>query len=90
MVSHGHIFVGGKRVTVPSYQVVIGDIISVRPNSKEKGLFIGITERLENYSAPKWLSFDEKKLDGSVLSLPDLSTADASIDLDLVLEFYSR
>jgi len=90
MVSHGHITVNGRRVTVPSYKIGMKDVISVRPNSKEKGLFIDLEKRLKDHSVPKWLSFDEKKLEGKMLSLPELTVADSSLDLDLVLEFYSR
>ncbi|MCW9054748.1 MAG: 30S ribosomal protein S4 [Candidatus Pacebacteria bacterium] len=90
IVSHGHITVNGKRMTVPSYTVSVGDVVTVRVNSKEKGLFTDLEERLKNYTAPKWLSFDEKKLEGTVVALPEFSGADASIDMGLVLEFYSR
>ncbi|MFC1731750.1 30S ribosomal protein S4 [candidate division KSB1 bacterium] len=90
MVSHGHIMVNGRRVTIPSYKIGMKDVISVRENSKDKGLFIGLEERLKEHSAPKWLSFDAKKLEGKMLTLPELTVADASLDLDLVLEFYSR
>ena len=90
MVSHGHIMVNGRRVTIPSYKVEMKDAVSVRPNSKEKGLFINLEERLKNHSAPKWISFDAKKLEGKMTALPEIETADASLDLDLVLEFYSR
>ena len=49
MVSHGHIMINGRRVTIPSYRVGTKDVISVRENSKEKGLFIEIVaERFVN------------------------------------------
>ncbi|MEX0652327.1 MAG: 30S ribosomal protein S4 [Candidatus Paceibacterota bacterium] len=90
MVSHGHIMVNGKRVTVPSYKVGMKDVVSVRENSKEKGLFVGFEERFKEHSVPTWLSFDAKKQEGKMSTLPELTVADASLDLDLVLEFYSR
>lgn len=90
MVSHGHIMINERRVTIPSYKIGMKDVISIRQNSKEKGLFINLEERLKDYSIPKWLSFDAGKLKGSMSSLPELEFADASLDLDLVLEFYSR
>lgn len=61
MVSHGHIMINGRRVTIPSYKVGMKDIISVRPISREKGLFASFEERFKDHSVPKWLSFDEKK-----------------------------
>lgn len=90
MVSHGHILVNGRRVTIPSYRTSVNDVVSVRENSRGKGLFAGIEQKLENRTPVSWLSFDEKKLEGTVVSLPELSAADASLDLTMVFEFYSR
>lgn len=90
MTSHGHIMVNGRRVTIPSYKIGIKDTISVRPQSKEKGLFAGFEEYSKGYKTPVWLSFDIKKLEGKMVTLPELESADASVDLDLVLEYYSR
>ncbi|HEC32683.1 MAG TPA: 30S ribosomal protein S4 [Candidatus Kaiserbacteria bacterium] len=90
VVSHGHIMVNGRRVTIPSYKIGIKDVISVRENSKDKGLFIDLEERLKNNTVPKWLIFDSKKLEGKMSSLPDFGVADISLDFDLVLESYSR
>lgn len=90
LVSHGHVLVNGRRINVPSHRVSVNDIISVRPNSKEKGIFTDLEERLKNYSAPKWLAYDAKKFEGTVVALPEFADADASLDLGLVLEFYSR
>ena len=90
VVSHGHIMVNGQRVTIPSFKVGMKDIVAVRTNSKEKGILADLEERLKDYSVPKWLSFDAKKLEGKMSTYPELSDADASLDLDLVLEFYSR
>ena len=38
-VSHGHIFVNGKKVTIPSYRIKVGDEISVRTQSSQKAIF---------------------------------------------------
>jgi len=90
MVSHGHILVNGLRVTVPSYKIGLKDCISVRQNSREKVIFIDLEDRLKNNLMPAWLSFDTKVLEGKMITNPELSSADASLNLDLVLEFYSR
>ncbi len=90
MTSHGHIMINGRRVTIPSYKIGMKDVITVRPQSKEKGLFAGLEEYLKGHSTPAWISFDEKNLEGKMTTFPELETADASLDLDLVLEYYSR
>src|SRR5690606_38542809 len=70
MVGHGHVLVNGKKVNIPSYTVSVGDVISIRPQSQKKGLFIDLAERMKNYSVPTWLIFDEKKMEGKVKEIP--------------------
>lgn len=90
IVSHGHILVNGRRVTIPSFQVSVSDVITVREGSRGKGLFAGLEERMKSYTQPAWFSFDEKKFEGTMTSLPALNASDASLDLKMVFEFYSR
>lgn len=88
MVSHGHFIVNDKKVTIPSYEVKQGDLIKIREGSKGKKLFEGIVEKNKEYVAPKWVSFDWSKMEGKILAKP-LRT-ETFIDLNSVLEFYSR
>ena len=64
MVSHGHILVNGKRMTVPSHKVKVDDVISVREGSRQSIIFTNLAENFEAASVPAWLSFDIKKLEG--------------------------
>ena len=88
MVSHGHFLVNGKKVTIPSYEVKIGDIITIREGSKGSKLFENLAERLKEYNPPVWISFDLNKIEGKILSKP--KNAETFLDLNAVLEFYSR
>ncbi|MFH1608491.1 MAG: 30S ribosomal protein S4 [Patescibacteria group bacterium] len=88
MVSHGHFIVNDKKVTIPSYQVKVDDIIKIREGSKSKKIFDNLTERLKDYTSPAWVSFDEKKLEGKILDKP--KNTETFLDLNVVLEFYSR
>lgn len=91
MVSHGHITLNGKRVTIPSIQVKKGDIVGIREGSLKSGLFNTLSERMKSYSAPAWLKFDEGTKKGTVTGEPVLETQkDLLFSLDTVLEFYSR
>jgi len=90
MVSHGHFKVNGKRVTIPSYSVRVGDTISIREGSADKGMFNNITERLKNHFLPPWMSFDNKKMTATVLSVPKPDAQTMPFDLTSVIEFYSR
>ena len=88
MVSHGHFVVNGTRVTIPSYELRPGDIVKIREGSRAKGIFSGIAEKMKEYSAPEWLSFDLNNMEGKILSLP--KNTESFLDLNAVLEFYSR
>jgi len=88
MVSHGHILVNGKKTTVPSQHVNIGDIISIREGSKKSVLFSDMVNKMKEYTCPNWLTFNVDSLSGKVQGKP--KNTEGYIDLNTVLEFYSR
>jgi len=88
MVSHGHFIVNDKKVTIPSYELKSGDIIKVREGSRGKGVFGNIAEKIKDYSPPAWISFDANIMEGKILDKP--INTEGFIDLNAVLEFYSR
>lgn len=88
LVSHGHIIVNKRRVTVPSYQVKIGDTISIRPQSNEHSLLKNLPEKLAKYEPPAWLSLDVSKMEGKVVSNP--KDLDDSFDVNQVVDYYSK
>lgn len=90
MVSHGHVMVNGRRMTVPSHQVRTSDEISVRTQSKDKGLFTTIAEDHSANGVPAWLTFDLKALKGTVKGTPVYEPSETLFDPELVLEYYSR
>jgi small subunit ribosomal protein S4 len=90
MVSHGHITVNGRRVTIPSYRVKPGDILAVREGSKGKGIFSGLTERLEKQRTPMWVSVDPAHLKGTVQTIPKATEGEVMFNLASIIEFYSR
>lgn len=90
IISHGHILVNGKKITIASYVVKVGDKISVREQSKAKGLFRDLEERLKNYKEPDWMIFDEKKMTGEIKKLPEHTEGESTINFSSILEFYSR
>lgn len=91
MVSHGHITVGAKKMTIPSYKVEKGDVISVREGSKSSPLFTSLAEQLASATTPSWISFDVSKLSGSKTAEPQTAErTDSLFDPVQVLQFYSR
>lgn len=89
MVTHGHLTVNGRRSNVPSQQLRIGDVVSVREGSRTSSLFAGLAEK-ELPTPPGWLSFDKDLLKGTVSALPTYIPGEGAADYAQVIEFYSR
>ena len=90
MVSHGHIMVNGKKVTVPSYEVQTGDLVAIRGGSQKKALFAKLDEELKEAKAPAWLTVDGGKREIKIAGEPAADTSDLLFDVRAVLEFYTR
>jgi len=90
LINHGHILVQGRRVTIPSYRVRIGDVISIRPGSRPLKIFEDILIRKKQFEPPAWLKVFPEELKGECIGEPDLDGAKLSFDINLVGEFYSR
>ena len=90
MVSHGHLKVNGKRVTVPSYRVSTGDMVTVREGSQESSLFQGLSEKHKEFKTPSWITFDGDKKEGVFKASPVFSSQDTPADIAAVFEYYTR
>ena len=88
LVSHGHFTVNGKKVTIPSYSVRIGDIVAVREGSRKSPIFAEFDKKVKNYTWPNWLKLVPESLQAEVAAMP--KNEEQFLQLDTVLEFYSR
>ena len=89
VVGHGHIRVNGQKVDIPSYQVKVGDVITLRPRSAESEMFKSLREGTTGLT-PKWLSFDAPNLTGNVAALPTREDIDLEVAENMIVEYYSR
>ena len=89
-VRHGHIYVNGRRVDIPSFRVRPGDLVSVAPKAREMLVIKSALISSERTQVPAWLEVDIEKLQGSVLSLPNRDQIDADIREQLIVELYSK
>ena len=89
LVSHGHILVNGRKVTIPSYYVKVGDKIEIRPESRPSKLFEDVQLRLKQYTPPAWLKLDAANLKGECIEEPVVESS-LPFDINLVGEFYAR
>jgi small subunit ribosomal protein S4 len=92
LVTHGHFMLNGKRVDIPSIRLKVGDEITLRPKSTKSTYFINIEDVLkESIQTPlSWQKFDSKKLKIAVTGLPKREEAEADINEQLIVEYYSR
>lgn len=92
LVSHGHFMLNGRRVDIPSIRLKAGDEISVRPKSTKSGYFSQIDDVVKNSSqgALSWMKSDPKKLSISITGNPKREEAEADINEQLIVEYYSR
>jgi len=90
LVSHGHFLINGKKVNIPSYELKIGNTISVNPKSIDNKIFASIIENIKSKDCPEWLAFDEKTKQSKIISNPEEKDFDSSIEPRLIVEFYSR
>lgn len=88
LASHGHITVNGTKVTIPSLTVRIGDKIAVREGSKKSVIFADMKKKGETHTVPNWLKWSPEALTAEVTAKP--KNDEAFLQLDTVLEFYSR
>ncbi|MDX2273060.1 MAG: 30S ribosomal protein S4 [Cyanobacteriota bacterium] len=89
VVTHGHIEVNGRKVTIPSYGCRVGDVITVanRPVSRK---VVSTYAEYPGLFLPDFLEFDKNTLKGRIKELPPREQVSAPVNELLVVEFYSR
>jgi len=92
LVSHGHFELNGYRVDIPSIRVKAGDVIVVREKSAKSGYFSQINDIHANtVQVPlSWIKGDVKNLKIEISGLPKREEAEADINEQLIVEYYSR
>ncbi len=90
MVSHAIFMVNGVKVNIASYAVRVDDVIEIRENKKNKGIFADLGDRLKNHAVPGWLHMDQSTMKAKVVSMPEGEDLKEVYDPKLIVEFYSR
>ena len=88
IVNHGHITVNGKKVNIPSYTCKPGDVISVKETSKEHPIIKASLENTKN--RVEFVTYDEAKMAGTFVRLPERGELNADINESLIVEYYNR
>jgi len=90
MVNHGHVQVNGKTVTIPSYIVKVGDVITPKPKESNVNRVKTRAESLDDFPVPEWLSLDRKSFAGTVMRLPMKADAKLPVEESLIVELFSK
>ena len=90
LVSHKSILVNGKSVNIPSFQVNVSDVISIREKSKKQVRIQDALAIAEQLTFPEWLDVNIKAMEGTFKSVPERSELPAEINEQLVVELYSK
>ena len=89
-VNHGHILVNGGKVDIPSFNLNEGDVITVRDKTSSRQLATRNFEDSQYRTVPAWLSVNGDSMQGNVMRMPASEDLDQSINIQLIVEFYSR
>lgn len=90
LVLHGHIEVGGKVVTIPSYLLEVGQVVSINERSRQKKVIVESIELAQRRGVPSWMSLEREQFRGALRSLPARSDLTMPISEKLIVEHYSR
>jgi small subunit ribosomal protein S4 len=90
MVSHGHITVKGRKVSIPSYALKVNDVIVVKNNNVSRQLATKNLEVATSRAVPDWLSLSKEEFKGTVMRIPTRGEIQPIANEQAVVEFYSR
>jgi small subunit ribosomal protein S4 len=90
LVRHGHIAVNGRKVNIPSFQVSVGDEITVRERSRKLVIIEGAKEFASHQTAPNWLQIDRDNYTARVTALPKREDINLPVNEQLIVELYSK
>jgi small subunit ribosomal protein S4 len=89
LISHKHVLVNDKKINVSSYETKIGDLISF--DKKTINNYKELVPAMENdFKSPQWLDLNKKNLTVKVISTPIREEIGRDIDVNLIIEYYSR
>ncbi|MEW6362894.1 MAG: 30S ribosomal protein S4 [Pyrinomonadaceae bacterium] len=90
IVNHGHVEVNGRKVNIPSFQVRVGDVISVKDKSRKNVHVEGAWSTAAGRGRPSWIVPEGKDMTVTVASLPTRQDIDGNINEQLIVELYSK
>ncbi|HUY26606.1 MAG TPA: 30S ribosomal protein S4 [Candidatus Binataceae bacterium] len=90
LVRHGHYQVNGRTVTIPSYQLEVGDVVSITEKSRVKKVIVEAIEMAQRRGTPPWMALEREQFRGTFKALPARGDLTMPISEKLIVEHYSR
>ena len=90
LVLHGHFTLNGKKVTIPSLSVKVGDVVAVKESSRDSAKIKGLMEGMASRLSPKWLEVNKENAVAKVVALPAREDIDFDFNEQLIVELYSK
>ncbi|GAB2196581.1 30S ribosomal protein S4 [Sessilibacter sp. MAH4] len=90
LISHKSILVNGQVINIPSYQISVGDVVSVRERAKNQLRINNALELSSQRSDVEWVDVNTEKKEGTFKRKPDRSDLPAEINENLIVELYSK
>ena len=90
LVRHGHVRVNDRKIDIPSYQVRVGDVLTLTAKAAKNALVEASVEAVKGRGVPKWLELDPANFTGKVLALPERDDVTFPIQEQLIVELYSK
>ncbi len=90
MISHGFFTINDRPVDIPSYEIKIGDVISLRSGKKKKLVFENFKENMKNFNPPSWISLDKEKIIAKIIGETVIEDIAPPVEISSIFEFYSR
>ena len=90
LVLHGHFTLNGKKVTIPSISVKVGDVIAVKEASRDLTVIKALIEGAASKLTPKWLEVNKENATAKVVALPARDDIDFDFNEQLIVELYSK
>lgn len=90
LITHGHVLVNGRKTDIASYRVRPGEIIEVRPKSREIAVIKAALDGAKRRTLPGWLELDEANMKGTVRSIPSREEIVIPVEEQLIVALYSK
>jgi small subunit ribosomal protein S4 len=90
LIRHSHFLVNDRKVSIPSYQVKVGDVVQLKEGSRKMPAILEALETVVRRGIPEWMEADKENFKGILKGLPNRENLTMPIQEQLIVELYSK